>query len=145
MSKIHILVSGHGSFATGIKGALKLLAKVPSNWSFINFTAEMSDENLKQKFEEVVNKSDSEVLIFTDLVGGTPFKVAATLAARNSRIAVVSGCNLGSLLEVLFKKYSNVADLATDLVAISKRGTQILDLTDLSSKSFSSSNSSDGI
>ena len=144
MNRINVIVTGHGTFATGIQGALNLLVKVPDNWQFVDFSAGMSDEKLKENLDKAINTFDGETLLFTDLVGGTPYKVAATLATEKSGLAVVSGCNLGSLLEALFKNYSDVDAFANDLIDISKKGTQIFDVTDLK-PTTSTDTYSDGI
>ena len=144
MNRINVIVTGHGTFATGIQGALNLLVKVPDNWQFVDFFAGMSDEKLKENLDKAINTFDGETLLFTDLVGGTPYKVAATLATEKSGLAVVSGCNLGSLLEALFKNYSDVDAFANDLIDISKKGTQIFDVTDIK-PTTSTDTYSDGI
>lgn len=142
---MNVIVTGHGTFATGIEGALALLVKIPSNWTFVNFSEGLSDEQLQEKFKDIIKSSSGDTLIFTDLVGGTPYKVAAMLAAKNPHLAVVSGCNLGSLLEAIFKKYTNVVDFAQDLVDLSKKGTQIFDQANFNLTDLTSPADSDGI
>ena len=68
------------------------------------------------------------------MVGGTPYKVAAKLAFENKNIKVVAGCNLASLLETMFNQYNSLDNYANELVKISKMGTQILELDDISSE-----------
>ena len=144
MNEINLIVTGHGTFATGIEGALNLLVKVPDNWKFVDFSTGMSDEQLKEKLEKTVDTFNGETLLFTDLVGGTPYKVAATLSTEKTGLAVVSGCNLGSQLETIFKSYSDVNAFAKDLIDISKQGTQIFDISNIKTKS-STDICSDGI
>ncbi|MCI1890999.1 PTS sugar transporter subunit IIA [Schleiferilactobacillus perolens] len=124
MSSVQVIVSGHGTFASGMEGALKLLAKAPDNWSFINFAEGMSDKQLAAKFDEVLGDKSQQVVFFTDLAGGTPYKVAATLAYQHSNFQVVAGCNLGSLLETIFSDSDNAKEYAEKLVTVSKQGTQ---------------------
>jgi PTS system N-acetylgalactosamine-specific IIA component len=143
MSKVRVVVIGHGTFATGIEGALHLLVSVPKEWSFVNFAEGMSDDQLKTKLQQVIDTNSDPILFFTDLVGGTPYKVAATIAADNPRFAVVAGCNLGSLLESIFDNYTDPNKFAKDLVATSKKGTQVFTLDNLNN--VTKNNSSDGI
>lgn len=132
MSKVQVIVTGHGTFADGFKGALHLLASVPDNWSFVNFSEGMSDKQRQAKFETILGSDPKPTLFFTDLAGGTPYKVAATLASKNPQLAVVSGCNLGSLLESVFSDYDNADAYADAIIAASKQGTQkfTLDMPD---------------
>lgn len=130
MAKIKTIFTGHGNFATGIASSVRLLAGVPNNFEFIDFTASMDEDDVTAKLN-AFNDAAQPLLVFTDLVGGTPYKCAATLAYNNSDqdIAVVAGCNLASILETMFNEYSSAADYAADLVAATNRGAQVLDLT----------------
>ena len=132
MSKVQVIVTGHGTFAEGIEGALHLLTSVPDNWSFVNFSEGMSDKELQAKFEQILGSDPKPTLFFTDLAGGAPYQVAATLAAKHPEFAVVAGCNLGSLLESVFSDYDNAETYADAVVAAAKQGTQkfTLDMPD---------------
>lgn len=128
MNPIKIVVTGHGTFASGIKGALQLLAKIPDSWGFVNFTEGMSEGDLKIKFQELLAKNAKEPLVFfTDLAGGTPFKTAVTCADGHDNIKVVAGCNLGSLLEIIFSDFTSAQECANKIVATSLAGTQCFD------------------
>ncbi len=132
MSKVQVIITGHGTFAEGFEGALHLLATVPDNWSFVNFKEGMSDEQLQAEFEKILGTDPQPTLFFTDLAGGTPYKVAATLAAKHPQLAVVAGCNLGSLLESVFSDYEDANVYADAILASAKQGVQkfTLDLPD---------------
>ncbi|WP_125762139.1 PTS sugar transporter subunit IIA domain-containing protein [Companilactobacillus hulinensis] len=125
MTEINLIVSGHGGFASGMQAALHLLSAIPDNWSFIDFKDGMSDKDLKKEFEKVLDAApDQQFVMFTDLAGGTPFKVAAAISYENKNIQTVAGCNLGSLLESIYSTYEDANDMADKLVSISKEGTQ---------------------
>lgn len=147
MTEINLIVSGHGGFASGMKAALHLLSAIPENWSFIDFKEDMSDKDLQKQFEDVLNKkSDQQFVIFTDLAGGTPFKVAAALSYSNKNIQTVAGCNLASLLESIYSTYDSAGDMAEKLVSISKEGTQHFTMDDSASTTNSNNEEeSDGI
>ena len=99
-----IIVSGHGNYATGMKSAFELLAGPNENFNFIDFTAEDSDETLRKKFSEEINKNmNAPILFFCDIIGGTPFKTAALIANDKDNMEVVAGGNLVSLIEASFQ------------------------------------------
>ena len=101
---IKIIVTGHGHFATGIQSTMDYL-QVNQGYLFVDFVESDSDVTLKEKFEEIiVQSSNPEIVFFCDLFGGTPYKAAASLAFENNPLAVVAGCNIGSLMEMLFTK-----------------------------------------
>ncbi|WP_125571102.1 PTS sugar transporter subunit IIA domain-containing protein [Lacticaseibacillus songhuajiangensis] len=130
MAKIHTIITGHGNFASGMRSSVKLLAGVPDNFDFLDFTENMSEEDVSAKLDEL-NASGEPLLVFADLLGGTPYKCAAKLAVAHPEqdIAVVAGCNLASLLETMFDDYANASEYANALVDATKRAAQVLDLT----------------
>lgn len=123
-----IIVTGHGHFATGLSSTIQLLAGELPHVHYVDFTKEMSEENLVDQLKSIMVK-DKSYVFFCDLVGGTPYKEAARLsAADDKRIGVVAGCNLASLLEVgisLADSDNDVDYLTEELVTISQKGTQV--------------------
>lgn len=95
-----IIITGHGNFASGLKSSLDLIV---GNYDFIkvvDFTENKNPEELKNDIKSIIDKcSDNELYIFTDLAGGTPFKVSSELALNNN-IKVFCGTNLPMLIEV---------------------------------------------
>lgn len=120
-----IVITGHGNYATGLKSSLDLLAGSNEDLIAIDFTAEMNEEELKLAMIETIDhSSEAEILFVCDILGGTPFKNAATLANSNDRIEVVAGCNLGSILEAFFQRDAlSIEELAQNMVNSSKQYT----------------------
>ncbi|ETW68703.1 EIIAB-Man [Lacticaseibacillus paracasei] len=127
MAHFKTIVTGHGKFATGMQGAVELLAGKQETLTFIDFEETMSDGDLAEKLQDAVG--DTPALIFADLVGGTPYKEAAKIAFKRPDVKVVGGCNLASLLETLFSDFDSLPDCANSLVATTKRSAQVLDLS----------------
>ena len=67
----------------------------------------VSDDNdniLEGKFNKIIEENkDSEILFVCDLMGGTPFKVASKLSFTNDSYEVVTGINLGGLIDTSMK------------------------------------------
>lgn len=120
-----IIVTGHGNFATGLQSTIELLAGKNNDLHFVNFVEGDSDLVLKGKFEKIIEENaNTEILFFCDLLGGTPYKTAATLAYENHSLEVVAGCNVGSLLELLFiKENFSHKELARELISASLNAT----------------------
>ena len=95
---VGIIITGHSNFATGIASAVKLVAGQQKNLEAVDFPDTYSTEKLTEaldKLEECKN-----IIFFTDIVGGSPFKISAELAATSSKnIKIISGTNLGMLIE----------------------------------------------
>ena len=122
-----IIVSGHGNYATGMKSAFELLAGPNENFNFIDFTAEDSDETLRKKFSEEINKNmNAPILFFCDIIGGTPFKTAALIANDKDNMEVVAGGNLVSLIEASFQNdIMPIRELAEAVVNSSINSTSL--------------------
>lgn len=124
MRKI-IVLSGHGKYATGMQSTLELLAGKNKDLFFIDFTADDTDITLKEKFAAVIEENkDSEVLFVCDIIGGTPFKVAAEISNSSESMELVVGCNIGGILEMVFMKDNlSLTELAENMVEGSKNST----------------------
>jgi PTS system N-acetylgalactosamine-specific IIA component len=125
-----IIVTGHGQFATGLQSAMELLAGKNEDLIFVDFVGSRKDGILQAKYEEVLNEyPDHEFLFFCDLLGGTPYKTAATLAFENDRLAVVAGCNIGSLIDMTFMKEScSLPELARQCITASHNATGLFEI-----------------
>ncbi|MGL4570092.1 MAG: PTS galactosamine/N-acetylgalactosamine transporter subunit IIA [Clostridium sp.] len=100
---VGVIITGHGSFATGMLSSLKLIAGEIENLSGVNFTEDDSTETLEEKLKSSINEMKcDEIIILSDLAGGSPFKVSAMISntVNDKKIKVISGTNLGMLLEV---------------------------------------------
>lgn len=99
---IGIIVTGHGSFATGITSGLKLLAGETEYYEAVDFLPEDSVEALTEKLLRAVEALSGleGILILTDIAGGSPFNVSLKLKlTRTEAIEVIGGTNLPVLLE----------------------------------------------
>ncbi len=129
---IGIIVSGHGNFATGLTSTLNLIAGKQENYAFVDFTEGMSAdelaEHIKQALTSLENKS--RVLIFTDILGGAPFRAASLLASENEAIEVVAGTNAQMLIEACLERedYTDVSLLANEIINSGREGISSLAL-----------------
>lgn len=99
---IGIIVTGHGNFGTGVSSSVKLIAGTPEHYEAIDFVQEDSVEDLERKLMDAVKKLNEcdSIIIFTDLVGGSPFKTAVEVSMKSeTKIIVLGGTNLGMLIE----------------------------------------------
>ena len=102
---ISIIVIGHGHFASGIVSSLELIAGKQEGITAIDFTAEMTADDVHERLSAVLQPK-AQALVLCDLLGGTPFKVAATLMEELSEttLDVLSGLNLAMLMEAVFAR-----------------------------------------
>jgi PTS system N-acetylgalactosamine-specific IIA component len=116
-----MIVVGHGAFASGITTSVKMISGELDHYIPLEFRAEEPLETLSQNLHTAIDtllKDTEGVLIFTDLIGGTPFKTAYTIAHGRQDLAVICGTNLGMLLEANFSRMDegSLQDLARSIV-----------------------------
>lgn len=115
---IGIVVTGHGNFATGLTSSVKLIAGEPKQYEAVDFLPTDSTETLTKKLQAAFARlADCKegILVFTDLTGGSPFKAAAELSVRahEVKIVVLSGTNLGMLIEANMMRQFTEDDIVT--------------------------------
>lgn len=114
-----IIVTGHGSFATGITSGLMLLAGEPEYYEAVDFLPEDSIDMLTEKLEAAIGRLDSceGILILADLAGGSPFNVSLRLKLGSEKpMEVIGGTNLPVLLDSYMSR-TVIAD--TEKLAVS--------------------------
>lgn len=138
---IKLVVVAHGHFATGAASAMELIAGKQEEVAVIDFSEGMSAQTVKEKIvAELVDQS--EVLVLSDLLGGTPFKVSTELMAEfNGKMNVLSGLNLAMLIEAVFaRNMLSFDELVDKLVTTAKDGVvdarSLFDTDDNSEEDF---------
>lgn len=126
-----IVVTGHGHFPTGILSAVALVAGWPDHTVGIDFEEGQSPEDLKKSMEKSMESLEGdEILILTDLLGGTPFKMGAAIKAENPdrKIKVVAGVNMAALVEAVFSRSMyDLEELAAAIIRSGNAGLADLD------------------
>lgn len=111
---VEIVVVGHGTYPQGIRTNLEMVVGVPENMHFVNFTPDMSREDLEQNLDALLETlAGKPVLFCVDLPGATPFQVCAlrTAAEAKSRRTVV-GINNMAYMEMAMDALEDVDQLA---------------------------------
>lgn len=118
---MHLLLTGHNEFPAGMFKAIEMIAGKQDDFKVIPFTEPARlTQDIKDFFSSI--SEEEQVICFTDLVGGTPYRTCVEETIGQSNVAVVGGTNLGMLLEAsAMRAFSNNAkDLAEQVVAAGK-------------------------
>ena len=142
---IGIIVSGHGNFASGLLSTLKLIAGEQENVIGIDFIDGQGSDELKNNIKEAINNLDDDILILTDLAGGSPFVNSVILKEEliNKNIAVISGTNIPMLLEVVLGRAN--LDLKDLIKTATEAGVNGINIFELKEKQPEDENIDDGI
>lgn len=99
---IGLLVTGHANFASGITSSVNLIAGEQEAYRYVDFLPTYSLEDLSRELGKAMDdlKDCESILVFADLVGGTPFRTAVEVGYPRGNVTVIGGSNLPMLLEV---------------------------------------------
>ena len=103
---IGLLVTGHANLGSGITSSVNLIAGEQEAYKYVDFLPTYSTEDLTVEITKALDElKDCEgIIIFTDLMGGTPFNVSAQLGHGKDNIRIVAGTNLPMLVEIVMSR-----------------------------------------
>ncbi len=100
---IGCILTGHGTFAEGLAGALEMVGGPQESFQAVPFHEDEAGtfgDKLAGAISDMAASSEG-VLVLCDLMGGTPFNQAMIASAATPNVEVVTGANLPMLLETL--------------------------------------------
>ena len=129
---IGFILTGHGHFSTGLKSALDMIAGPQPAFEIVPFEEEAAGqygEKLREAVKAMRDQTDG-VLIFCDLMGGTPFNQSMMITAEQDNVQVVAGTNLPMLIDIVMARMpeSTIADLVAEAVEVGKVGVCHIEL-----------------
>lgn len=124
------LLATHGNFAEGIKSSVRIIAGEFYSNQLETICAYMDEKDYTIKiteFIESIHETD-QGFIFTDLYGGSVNqKVIQLMPSKAANIHVISGLNLGMLLELILN--ANETLLKEDMIHAIEAGRRDIDFS----------------
>lgn len=120
-----IILMSHGLMAEEILNSAKMILGNQINYPVVSMTQNDGIEGTINKLNKILEETSDirNIIILVDLMGGTPANVAMMKASMDKRIQVVTGMNLGMVLESYFK--INEEKLAEHLIETGKSSIKI--------------------
>ena len=110
---VGFILTGHGQFAPGLASAIAMVA---------GDQAASYGEDLRAAITAMREECDG-VLVFTDLLGGTPFNQSMMIAQDVDNVEVLTGTNLPMVIELLFLRgNATLAELGEQAVTVGQTG-----------------------
>lgn len=100
----HIIIASHGNLAEGLYNALRIILgkEKLQNIEYLNCYME-DTQNVTQEIETMLDQYDDDILVFTDLFGGS-VNTAFYSCMDKKNFELIAGMNLPLLIEtVLFQ------------------------------------------
>lgn len=117
-----VVVMGHGGYAEGVKQNLDMIVGKAEHMYFIDLTKEDDLAVLENKVNCLLEGfNDDEVLFACDLLGASPFRVAATICVNHpGKYYAVAGLNTMALLELSMASDLSIEELANRAIETAK-------------------------
>lgn len=101
-----IVIAGHGGFASGLLQAIEQIMGAQEQCVAIDFPEGMSTNTLQQALKMASQRCDQGegVVFLTDLLGGSPFRLASLMALENTNYQVITGTNMQMVTEMILER-----------------------------------------
>lgn len=117
-----IIVVTHSNMADGIKDAAEMIVGEQKGFFSVGYYVGESLEDLYKKIEDIIllNTLYENWIIFIDMFGDTPSNVASVICTKYN-VTIVTGVNLGMLMEAIVSRNSSKGDdLIDSLLEVGK-------------------------
>lgn len=106
-----IVVMGHGGYAEGVRKNLEMITGQLEGMHFIDLTQEDDLASLESRVSALLEEFPmDEVLFACDLLGASPFRVAAMQSAGNpGKYITVAGLNTMAFIEISMMTNSDLS------------------------------------
>ncbi|MBF0841145.1 MULTISPECIES: PTS sugar transporter subunit IIA [Mammaliicoccus] len=94
-----ILVS-HGKFCEGIKDSVEMILGPQEHIFTVSLLEEDGPQDLEKKFTQHIDKDD-DVVVFVDILGGTPANIISKLIMQGEELELYTGMNLPMIISYL--------------------------------------------
>jgi len=97
--RFRIILAGHGGFPAGLLSAAEMICGPLPDVSALSIEPGATPELYAERMRAAIGHDGRRVLVLCDLLGGTPFNVASSIARRSPRVVCISGASLGLAVE----------------------------------------------
>lgn len=101
-----IILCGHGKYGETIKNSLEMIAGKQDNICTVDFTEEMSVNDVIERYNERLETVTDGVSIYCDIPGGSPANAAVLTKRNNNNVRVFTGLKLSMMLSLVLGESS---------------------------------------
>lgn len=124
---IGFIVTGHGDFSLGLKSAVDMVAGDQPAFQAVPFDGAQAatyGSDLRAAITAMREECEG-VIVFCDLLGGTPFNQAMLISQDVDNVEIVAGTNLPMLIELIMTRSfasSTLEEMAEQAVTVGQAG-----------------------
>lgn len=110
---IGIIIVSHGPYAEALYESIKMLYGEQEKIETINFRIGESIDDLKKDIFKARERLQTDyVLIFVDILGGSPYNVSSLEIKDDNKINVITGFNMPMILEILSRRNESLLTIS---------------------------------
>lgn len=117
-----VILTTHGSFASGLYSTIQMIAGDFENIRIVEFkeghTLESVDQRIIEAYENLADCTN--ILVLTDLAGGTPFNRAVMALGEIDKVRILSGVNFAMVYQALASDEDDLDSYEEEVINISK-------------------------
>ena len=110
------LIITHGRLAEGLIDAGKIILGEIKDTEIISFNDSMGIETLEEMITNHISNITDDLIIFTDLLGGTPFNATVMATENYKNIKIIYGINLPIFIECYMNKDNKTLEEIVNLI-----------------------------
>ena len=122
--KPNLILMSHGNLASAlIESAKMILGDLPKDdYDVIHLHTDNTFAQIENQLKILLDKfGNNQILIMTDLYGGTPFNIASKFYRKNDNICLISGMNLDMVIEYFSSDlHHNISKFIDEIISVSK-------------------------
>lgn len=127
---INAIITGHNNFSKGLLSSVEMIAGEQKGIKSIPFTDSMSLISFADEITTSITElrdGFSPLIIFTDIIGGTPFTTSMLVSSDIQDVHVISGTNIPMLLEFIVQRglESDIECVLNRLIHSGKKGVLV--------------------
>lgn len=122
-----VLVVSHSSLCKGLIEAVEMILGEGQGVEYLSLDTdgiEIFDKNLKNKLQKLKEQS-KEILVLADLFGGSPFNKVMLEAANDENIKIITGVNLGMLIEAIINNNNNINTVLENIISSAQESIKL--------------------
>jgi len=123
--KFRIVVAGHGALPESLLATAELVCGQIGDAVAVGLAPDESPDRYADDLRAAIGRDGAEpgdVLVLCDLLGGTPYNVAAAISRRSPRVVCLAGANLAVVVEAALAEEPLADPLIERLLEVGRAG-----------------------
>ena len=124
-----IILTSHGTYASGLYQTVKMIAGEFPNIRIVEFHEGDNLENFDQKLIDAYKDLNyKDIVVITDLAGGTPFNRSVMNLSDKGNVAFLSGANFAMVYQALSSEIEDLSEFVADVIETGKSSITKFDM-----------------